>query len=732
MHQPLIELTRLLQQFAEVDFHRRLLVLSGKRDWCRQTASELVTTLPLTDTYWVGESAPDGITHVNNRHAQGLLGTETGLLVYDAFSGFDADAFGALTGTLRGGGILFLLTPPLSTWATYPDPEHARIAVAGIPATEVSGRFLGRLAEMIESDPSVTCIQQGAVLPGPLKSHTATHSPRADDPACRTQDQQQAVDAVMHVVTGHRRRPVVLISDRGRGKSSALGIAAARLLKSGRQTILVTAPRQQSTRSLFAQAAKLLPEAQTHKGSIHLGQARISYSAPDHLLQHPQIADLLLVDEAAAIPTPELEGLLDHYPRIAFATTVHGYEGTGRGFALRFRSILDKRFPQWRELRLETPIRWAPDDPLEAWLFRALALDASPVPNALIQDIQPDECTFANLKRDKLAACEQDLRDLFGLLVLAHYRTTPFDLRHLLDGPNLSVTVLKYRERIIATALVAEEGGFDPQTAHAIWAGYRRPRGHLLAQSLAAHVGLESAACLRGARIMRIAVHPALQKRGLGSRLVMEIRHQALATGLDYLGTSFGATPDLLSFWGKNQLYPLRIGLSRGASSGAQSVMMLHPLTAAGDKVYQIARLRFNKQLPWLLADPLKNLDPSLACALLAQSGSAQPLSLDAYDWHDLIGFAFARRGYEMTLPSIKALTLAALTELPLDADTAKLLLMKVLQNQAWRSCAIRFDLPGRSSVEERLRRAMGELILHYADEPTRSKALQIQCFRFD
>ena len=88
-------------------------------------------------------------------------------------------------------------------------------------------------------------------------------------------------------------------------------------------------------------------------------------------------------------------------------------------------------------------------------------------------------------KTDGRPLTENDLRDLFGLLVLAHYRTTPFDLRQLLDGPNLDLFVLRYRGRILATALVAREGGFDTQMAHAIWSGDRRPRGHLLAQSLA-------------------------------------------------------------------------------------------------------------------------------------------------------------------------------------------------------------------------------------------------------
>jgi tRNA(Met) cytidine acetyltransferase len=544
---------------------------------------------------------------------------------------------------------------------------------------------------------------------------------------CRTSDQHNAVEAVMHVVTGHRRRPVVLISDRGRGKSSALGIAAARLLKAGKQQILVTAPSQKATGALFAQAARLLPGVEAGKGLLHLDQASIGYVAPDQLLQYPQTADLLLVDEAAAIPTPLLEALLDHYPRIAFATTVHGYEGTGRGFALRFRKVLEQRFPQWREVRLESPIRWAPGDPLEEWLFRALALNAAPAPDELIRHTQVEQCTCEALDRDRLVQHEADLTDLFGLLVLAHYRTTPFDLRHLLDGPNLHVFALRSRGRIVATALLAMEGGFDATTAHAIWAGYRRPRGHLLAQSLAAHVGLEDGACLCGGRIIRIAVHPVLQQRGLGSRLVQEILQFSQVNKLDYLGSSFGATTELLRFWGKNHFQPVRIGLRRSASSGAQSVIMLQPITPAGERIFDTAKARFQRQLPQLLADPLQGMDAELAAMLLAHSQPVSDLPFDAFDWLDLIGFAFAQRAYETCLTSLESLSLQALADSLPESAQSRLLVMRVVQHRDWTECARILQLAGRTAVETQLRRLVGDLILHYADATTRALALRIQ-----
>lgn len=47
-------------------------------------------------------------------------------------------------------------------------------------------------------------------------------------------------------------------------------------------------------------------------------------------------ASWLIVDEAAAIPGPLLRQLVTRFPRTLLTTTVQGYEGTGRGFLLKF------------------------------------------------------------------------------------------------------------------------------------------------------------------------------------------------------------------------------------------------------------------------------------------------------------------------------------------------------------------------------------------------------------
>ncbi len=712
-----------LQQSARQYRHRRLLLFCGTPEACRQQAHQVATALAPGHALWVGEAAPAEIGSVRNPQARERLGGELDLLVYDAFCGFDPDAFGALGGTVRGGGLLLLLAPPLEEWHDYPDPQRQRIVVAGYRPEQVSGNFLRRLGRMLANDPWVVRIDCGQeqALPTPRMPIDSPIAPAPRSGDCLTWDQQLAVEAVLRVVKGHRRRPLVISSDRGRGKSSAMGIAAARLLREKPCRLLVTAPRRSAVDALFTQAERLLPGVESKRGELRYRGGSLAYSAPDHLLAEPRQGDLLLVDEAAAIPTALLQALLEHYPRIVFATTLHGYEGTGRGFALRFKSHLDRQTPQWRELRLEAAIRWAADDPLEPLLFRLLGLDASPADDAEVTSATADNVETLQPGTNRLAADEPLLRQLFGLLVLAHYRTTPLDFRLLLDAPNLRTLLLCYRDRVVGVALLSSEGQFDADLAQQIWAGTRRPKGHLMAQSLAAHVGIASAPSLKGLRIVRLAIHPAVQRRGLGSLLLERVFAYAREAGYDYLGTSFGVSEALFDFWSRNRLAPVRLGLRTGTSSGDHSVLMIAPLTRQGAAMAEQAGRRFARQLPTLLGDPLSDLEAGIGCRLLAGSGAGDALTLDQDDWSDLAGFAFAHRGYETSLPAIEKLGLKGVCDGELNRPERELLVWRVVQKRPWDACARLSGLSGRAALEQHLRAIMAHLFRRFADAPARA-----------
>ena len=678
--------------------YRKFHLLTGPPDSCRDRAARLAGA----DATWIGWRAPAPFDPQPPGRISGLLGQETDALVFDALEGFDPDAFAMAVGLVRGGGRFLLLTPPLEAWPGSPDREMERLAVAEWPS-ESHSPFLQRLASLVGQ---ASWKEQA---PEPLEP---------DESGMLTPDQQAAMELLWQVATGHPRRPLVITADRGRGKSTLLGMGAARLLEQRGGRILVTAPRRAAVEILFQQAEAAASQARKLSRGLAIGDGILEFMAPDALLAERPRADLLLVDEAAGIPLPLLEQLVKNHSRIALASTVHGYEGSGRGFELRFGRRLDELRPQWKKIRLEQPVRWAAGDPLEKLAFRALLLDAEP---AGFEGNPPpvDACEVRAVTRLELLRDEPLLRQLFGLLTSAHYRTTPRDLRYLMDAPNLRLEGLFHEDRLLGAALIAREGCLSPALQAEILSGPRRPRGHLLPQLLATRCNLPEALGMRCERVVRIAIHPGLQGRGLGSRLLSGVIASARKLQVDLIGTSFGATPALVRFWRKAGLQPLRLGQRREASSGAHALVMALGLREASSKAVHRAAADFHSRFPCQLAEPFREIEAELA--LLLRQGNT-PVPLPAADLEILEQF---RRG---RLPWLDAL--GALHRLSLGLDDAddpihRLLVMKILQGRSWGAVADRHGLSGRKAVEQALREGVQKLLSRQsvAAEPTHREA---------
>jgi tRNA(Met) cytidine acetyltransferase len=691
------------------------------------------------------------------KQAKGLLGQERDAIVFDAHAGFDADAFGAVSGTICGGGVLLLLCPPLDAWPSFADPAAESFAVWPHVVDDLSGRFLRRLSRVLgdalasgqdifqvtptsDDAPSLRQVsdQHGVgpvgsigIEPQAKKKHqTENDAPIFQGDMFHSDDQRAAVEAIEHVLHGHRRRPLVLVADRGRGKTAALGIAAARLLRGASHgqspaahdspralRILVTAPRLAAVEPLFRHALAQLPEATSHAGHLQWGEAEIRFVAPDELRADLPSADLLLVDEAAAIPVSILQPLLKHYSRMVFSTTTHGYEGTGRGFAVRFVQTLNAQTPGWSEFNLREPIRWASGDPLEKLVFDALLLEAKCAEDERVSSVDINSLRVERISRERLLDDEALLTQLFGLLVVAHYRTRPNDLRNLLDGPGLAVYIMLEDGVMVATALVAMEGGFDDALIGEIAAGRRRPRGHLIPQSLVAHVGIKLAGELRCARVMRIAVHPALQRRGLGRHLLQHVKDDAKKRGIDLVGASFGATAALLRFWRSEGLWPVRMGFSRDHASGEHSVMVLSALTTAGQSVVSEARARLLADLPQGLSDPLRDLNVEVATLSLEKYPQEQ-IDVDASapiqrDLQSVQGFIDGERSYEDCLASIwRSVVWSAQYPRRLSECAERdIVVAKVLQRHSWADVARQFNLAGKAEVKQRLQLGLRHML---------------------
>ncbi|ADC62029.1 tRNA(Met) cytidine acetyltransferase TmcA [Allochromatium vinosum] len=719
--------------------HRLTLWLRGSPEWTADEARRLVAALPEIDRVCLAERPILAEPSRPLRSAIRLMGMDLDLLILDVHDGFDPDGFGAATGAIRGGGLLALLTPPVAEWLRRPDPQSERISVWPFEPSGLSRRFIARLIAVLESDPTVVRIDQDraepmtasvAGVPSTLP-HDRTYQPTRTDPARpSTPDQAEAVAAILKTAHGRPRRPLVLTAHRGRGKSAALGLAAGRLLIEGGRRLVVTAPRRDAVETLYRHAGAVLIDVERSTGQTRDGATALQslvFRSPAELLEYDEpAADLLLVDEAASIPAPLLTALLERHGRVVFASTVHGYEGTGRGFEIRFRETLERLTPDWRAITLDTPIRWAADDPLERLVFRALLLDAAPAARQDIQESASADPAGPNahwLDRDALLRDEPTLRELFGLLVLAHYQTRPLDLRMLLDGPNVRVLVLRQAGHLIGTLLVAEEGGMgDPDLRAAIFRGQRRPRGHLLPQTLSAHAGLPEAPIHRYWRVIRIVVHPAVTGRGLGRRMLTALEQAARVERIDLLGASFGATTELLAFWQTCGFVPAQIGTSRNAASGEHAAVVLRAISVAGERLLEDAGRRLTSSLPVWLAGPLRTLDPEIAATLIGAlpvPDSAEcALHAGSGGWRrELESFVAGHRTLEASLPLLSVLTrrhLAdALSAGRIDRREAALLVAAALQCRPLTGLARHFDARGREALLERLRQVCGRLIDH-------------------
>ncbi|STC89922.1 tRNA(Met) cytidine acetyltransferase TmcA [Edwardsiella hoshinae] len=631
---------------------RRLLVISGDADWCRRRAALAIA--PLADVTWCGSPAPTGCQALPLTQIRTVLGRELGHCVLDWHPGCHAEALAALAGTLRAGSWLILLTPSWSAWPQQADADSLRWSECAQPIA--TPHFVFHLLRTLSDAAGVTLWRQGETCRAPTPLALADWQPPDGAPTA----QQRAILAALTCPAAVN----VVLGPRGRGKSTLSGMLAVRL--AGR--CLLTAP------------------ARVSAARVQQAQAALPFVAPDALLRRIEagetLAEWLLIDEAAAIPAPLLHRLIAAFPRVLMTTTVQGYEGTGRGFLLKFCAEL----PDCRIHYLDQPLRWAAADPLEAWLNAALLFtDTDDEPAAPVTSLRW-------LYQAHWQTAPARMADFYTLLTSAHYRTSPLDLRRLMDAPGQHLCAALGEERVQGALWLVEEGGLSAELAQAVWAGVRRPRGSLVAQSLAAHAGEILAPQLRSWRISRIAVLAGLRRRGVATALVNEALSQGRGQAIDFLSVSFGYTAPLWAFWQHCGFRLVRVGTQREASSGCYSAMALYPLTSAGQALVERLARRLARDAQWVMAQTGLSLP-------LTPSAARQP---DDADWRELAGFAHHARPYESSCPAL----LRFLATCP--ASTLPPLLLQLRQQQGELA---RLSLPpgvsGRRGLIAALRQAL-------------------------
>lgn len=367
---------------------------------------------------------------------------------------------------------------------------------------------------------------------------------------------------------------VTLTAARGRGKSAALGLAIACALAHGYANIFVTSPSPENLKTLFEFIFKGMDvlgyeehldydimqstNPELNKAIVRVNIFRdhrqtIQYIQPQdaHVLGQ---AELVVIDEAAAIPLPLVRNLLGPY-LVFMASTINGYEGTGRSLSLKLiqqlreslrPSASDPKHPtseeastsvsrtkkpgvgnaplkarSLREIKLDIPIRYSAGDRIESWLHTLLCLDASVSSRGLSQGCpHPSQCELYYVSRDTLfsfhPASEVFLQRMMALYVASHYKNQPNDLQMLSDAPAHHLFVLlpplkddeSHLPEPIVVLQVALEGNISKQVIMESISRGQRYGGDLIPWLVSQQFQESQFAQLSGARVVRIATHP--------------------------------------------------------------------------------------------------------------------------------------------------------------------------------------------------------------------------------
>lgn len=269
-------------------------------------------------------------------------------------------------------------------------------------------------------------------------------------------------------------------------------------------------------------------------------------------------AELLVIDEAAAIPLPTVRKLLGKYT-VFLASTVNGYEGTGRALSLKLikqlreeavgkgrkndtvvREVKDGevkgRGRSLREITLTEPIRYAAGDQIEAWLNKLLCLECcTPAIKSRMGCPDPNSCELYYVTRDTLFSfhpvSEAFLQSMMALYVASHYKNSPNDLQLLSDAPAHHLFVLLPPTDENTTTLpeplcviqVCMEGEIARGSALAALARGVRAAGDLIPWVVSQQFQEDEFASMSGARIVRIATHPEYVGMGYGGRAMEEL-----------------------------------------------------------------------------------------------------------------------------------------------------------------------------------------------------------------
>ena len=653
------------------------------------------------------------IRYTYYKESHKILGNTYGMCVLQDFEALTPNLLARTIETVEGGGIIVLLLRTMSSLKqlytlTMDIHSKYRTAACNDIVPRFNERFLlsiGSCTDCLVVDDELNVLPVSAgrdlmALPADFtdekiqKNRKALRQIKESQKetqqlgpvvnVARTLDQAKAIVSFNEALASKTlRQTVALTAARGRGKSAVLGLAIAAAVGHGYSNIFVTSPAPENLKTLFEFVMKgfdalgyeehidydIIQSTKEEWGGVVVRvnifkshRQTIQYIDPADSAVLGQ-AELLVIDEAAAIPLPIVRSLLGPY-LVFMASTVNGYEGTGRSLTLKLIKELRERGVKHidnatgkstvgttslagmgrtlKELSLDESIRYAPGDKIENWLNRLLCLDASlAASSAAAAEIvsqgapHPSQCQLYVVNRDALFSyhpvSEAFLQKMIALYTASHYKNSPNDLILMSDAPAHRLFVLLPPIDPTSTRLpeplcvvqVCLEGSISRQSIKASLGRGQRADGDLIPWLVALQFQDDEFASLSGARIVRIATHPDFSRMGYGSRAV------------ELLAKFYSGSIQNISM-GSSDTEPRQYGSSLTSDDGDSSRFEKSKKDANGDLRTEVIKIKDASKLPSLLL----NLDEVRRPQLLDWIGVSYGITLPLHKFWKRAGLS--------------------------------------------------------------------------------------------
>jgi len=547
--------------------------------------------------------------------------------------------------------------------------------------------------------------------------------PRALHNLCISDDQNRVLESFSFLLKGQNRM-LVLTAPRGRGKSAIVGLGIAGIIKLSKKRlrIIVTAPSVAGT-SQFMRFLKMGLEALDIDHKVKVGEGgyireifgqnfRVSYFPPDVAVIEKD-GDILVMDEAAAVGMEYVDLATKFWKKIVLITTVHGYEGSGKAFLKYLRKTMEEKKFRVEWVEMSEPLRYAEGDPIERWLYDTLLLDAEPKLPA--QDL--DKLLFKMEDTEEIFSDDEKLRQVYGILVTAHYRNNPNDLMIMADALHHKLGGISTLDGVyVGVVQIAEEGNLPESVIDGSLKGITF-EGDLIPDRLIKHSRIRNFGRMRGWRIVRIAVLQELQNRGLGSKMLSAIIEEAKRKGLDWVGSSFMADKKVINFWLKNGFTPVHISPKRNEKLGEHAVIVMYGISEEGKAAVRISAELLKERMLNTLHDVYYTMDPWIARLIINGIKVHREVELNEIHKDKIASFLQGVSPYETAADAINLLVKKyfwdAKRDWSLNPEEEAVLLCKVIQGKPWNMTSLTLEM-NRTQVTELLYDAISKLAKKY------------------